>query len=229
MTLEELEKKVKYLEQKVQKLDDIEAIKRLQKVYGFYLERGMYQEIVDCFSDSPDVSLNWLEGQYRGKEAVKKYFAFLCKEFAPPQLLHQLMQLVGVVDVNEDGVTAQGRWYGFGGLLFPELMGGYRMLASGIYENKYVKEDGVWKMLSFTWMMPYVLHIPEGWSLPEEISASFVRGEFPGPEPQIPVDPNDPRYMSGYILPFHYRHPVTGKATSESKLNAALASKKKKA
>jgi hypothetical protein len=229
MTLEELEKKVKYLEQKVQKLDDIEAIKRLQKIYGFYLERGMYQEIVDCFSDSPDVSLNWLEGQYCGKEAVKEYFAFLCKEFTPPHLLHQLMQLVGVVDVNDDGLTAQGRWYGFGALFFPESLGGYRMLASGIYESKYVKENGAWKILAFKWMMPYVLHITDGWSMPEEISASFVRGEFPGPEPQIPVDPNDPRYMSGYILPFHYRHPVTGKATSESKLNAALAGKKKKA
>jgi len=229
MTLEELEKKVRYLEQKVQALEDIEAIKRLQKAYGFYLERGMYQEIVDCFSDSPDVTLNWLEGQYRGKEGVKEYFAFLCKEFSPPQLLHQLMQLAGVVDVNADGVTARGRWYGFGGLLFPKKMGGQRMLASGIYENEYVKEDGVWKILSFKWMMPYIVDIPSGWNMPEEISASFVRGEFPGPKPHIPLDVNDPRYMSGYIFPFHYRHPVTGKVTSESTLNAALASKKNKA
>jgi hypothetical protein len=229
MTLEELEKKVKYLEQKVQTLDDIEAIKRLQKAYGFYLERGMYQEIVDCFSDSPDVILNWLEGQYHGKEGVKTYFTFLCKEFAPPHLLHQLMQLAGVVDVNEDGVTARGRWYGFGGLLFPKSLGSQRMLASGIYENEYVKEDGVWKILSFKWMMPYTIDITSGWKLPEGIGDFFLQGEYPGPEPQVPMDVNDPRFMNGNIFPFHYRHPVTGKVTSEGKLNAALASKKKKA
>ena len=229
MTLEELEKKVRYLEQKVQTIDDIEAIKRLQRAYGFYLERAMYQEIVDCFSDRPDVNLNWLEGQYRGKEGVKEYFTFLCEGFSQPHLLHQLMQLAGVVDVNADGVTAQGRWYGFGCLLFPEKMGGPRMLASGIYENEYAKEDGVWKILSFTWMMPYTLHITSGLNMPEDIGAYFLRGGFPGPEPHIPLDVNDPRYMNGYIFPFHYRHPVTGKVTSESTLNTALASKKKKA
>jgi hypothetical protein len=229
MTLEELEKKVKNLEQKVQTLDDIEAIKRLQKAYGFYLERGMYQEIVDCFSDSPDVTLNWLQGQYRGKEGIKTYFDYLSREFAPPTYLHQLMQLAGIVDVNADGVTAQGRWYGFGPVFFPESMGGRHILFSGIYESKYVKEDGAWKILSFIWMMPYTLDIPSGWNLPEDINAHFLQGEFDDPEPQILLDPNDPRYMNGYILPFHYRHPVTGKVTSESTLNAALASKKKKA
>jgi len=229
MTLDELGKKVKYLEQKVRTIEDIEAIKRLQQAYGFYLERGMYQEIVDCFSDSTDVTLNWLQGQYRGKEGVKEYFAFLSKEFSPPALLHQLMQLAGIVDVNTDGVTARGRWYGFGPVFFPKTMGGRRILFSGIYENEYVKEDGVWKILSLKWMMPYALDIPNGWNMPEEIAAPFLRGEFDDPEPQIILDANDPRYMNGYILPFHYRHPVTGKVTSESTLNAALAGKKKKA
>jgi len=229
MTLEELTEKVKYLEQKVRTLDDIEAIKRLQKAYGFYLERGMYQEIVDCFSDSPDVTLNWLQGQYRGKEGIKTYFTFLSKEFSPPTYLHQLMQLAGIVDVNADGLTARGRWYGFGPVFFPESMGGRHILFSGIYESEYVKEDGVWKILSLKWMMPYSLDIPGGWSMPEEINAQFLRGEFNDPEPQIPLDPDDPRYLNGYILPFHYRHPVTGRVTSEGKLNDALASKKKKA
>ena len=228
MSLKELEKKVKYLEKKVQKLDDIEAIKRLQKAYGYYLERGMYQEIVDCFSDSPDVTLNWLQGQYRGKEGIKTYFTYLSKEFAPPKYLHQLMQLCGVVDINADGTKGWGRWYGFGPVFFPESMGGRRILFSGIYQSEYVKEDGVWKILSFIWMMPYALDIPDGWQLPEDINAKFLLGEFDDPDPQIPLDPDDLRYLNGYITPFHYRHPVTGKVSPENKLNAALVRNKKK-
>ena len=32
----------------------------------------------------------------------------------------------------------------------------------------------------------------------------------------------DPRFVSGYIFPFHYDHPVTGEPTSEGKKNAKL-------
>jgi hypothetical protein len=36
------------------------------------------------------------------------------------------------------------------------------------------------------------------------------------------LDKKDLRYVSGYIFPFHYPHPVTGKKTSENKQNAKL-------
>lgn len=61
---------------------DIEAIKKLQKAYGYYVEHMMYPEIVDCFADSPDVILDWLEGKYVGKTGVRKYFEFRKKQ--PP-------------------------------------------------------------------------------------------------------------------------------------------------
>jgi hypothetical protein len=44
--------------------------------------------------------------------------------------------------------------------------------------------------------------------------------ELPITNPQL--KPKDLRYVSGYIFPFHFTHPVTGKPTSEAKLNARL-------
>jgi hypothetical protein len=32
----------------------------------------------------------------------------------------------------------------------------------------------------------------------------------------------DPRFPSGYIFPFHYKHPITGRKTSEDDINASL-------
>jgi hypothetical protein len=32
----------------------------------------------------------------------------------------------------------------------------------------------------------------------------------------------NPGYPSGYIFPFFYKHPVTGKKSSEEKINAAI-------
>jgi hypothetical protein len=41
-------------------------------------------------------------------------------------------------------------------------------------------------------------------------------------KPDIPMDPKDLRYVTGYIMPYHFIHPVTGKPTSEAIRNESL-------
>jgi hypothetical protein len=48
------------------------------------------------------------------------------------------------------------------------------------------------------------------------------RPSIPPPQPDIPIDPADLRYVSGYIFPMHFKHPVTGKPTTEGMRNARL-------
>ena len=62
--------------------------------------------------------------------------------------------------------------------------------------------------------------------MPEDIGGNMLKAP-PPPEgskmkADIAMDPKDLRYVSGYIFPFHFTHPVTGKPTSEAKLNARL-------
>ncbi|OGO18249.1 MAG: hypothetical protein A2Z15_06370 [Chloroflexi bacterium RBG_16_50_11] len=218
--IEALEKKVKAQEKQLTILKDIEAIKKLQKAYGYYVEHMMYQEIVDCFSDSPDVRLNWLEGQYSGKEGVKKYFEFM--KTTPPDFMHQVMQIAGIVDIDSNGKTAKGRWYAFGGIFVPRGDSMRRSFVSGIYEMGYIREKGIWKILSIKWVIPYAVRLAGEWAMPEDVNRPYIEGQFRGPKPDIPIDLNDGRYLSGYIFPFHYNHPVTGKPTSEAEKNARL-------
>jgi len=233
--LKALEKQVKTLGKKLTTLEDIEAIKRLQKAYNYYVEHMLGQEIIDCFSDSPDVVLDWLEGKWLGKEGVKKYFGRAARGDNPPGFSHQLMPTAGLITINPDGRTAKGRWYAFGGVFTSregKVSGG--SLTSGIYEMGYIKENGVWKILSIKWVIPYSVRIAEGWGMPEDIGGRLVRGDFEPPrdlsqgrrlempKPDVPVDKNDLRYVSGYIFPFHFKHPVTGKETSEGARNARL-------
>ncbi|OGO30326.1 MAG: hypothetical protein A2Z29_09680 [Chloroflexi bacterium RBG_16_56_11] len=219
--VEALEKKVIDQEKGLVRLRDIEDIKKLQKAYGYYVEHMMYQEIVDCFADSPDVKLDWLEGKYLGKAGVRKYFEFM--KTAPPDFSHQVMQIAGIVDIDPDGKRAKGRWYAFGGIFIPRGGDVRRSFVSGIYEMGYVKENGTWKMLSIRWVIPYAVRIAEGWAMPEDVNRPYLAGEFRGPKPDVDIDRNDMRYLSGYIFPFHYPHPVTGKETSENEKNARLA------
>ena len=220
-----LQKQVEAQEKKLTTLEDIEAIKKLQKAYGYYVEHMMWQEIIDCFSDSPDVCLNWLEGQYLGKAGVRKYFERM--QMMPPEFMHQVMQIAGIVDIDPDGKTAKGRWYAFGGIFVPREDSMRRSFVTGIYELVYIKEDGTWKILSLKWMIPYAVRIAEGWAMPEDVNRPYLAGEFRGPKPDIDIDRNDGRYLSGYIFPFHYNHPVTGKPTSEEKRNKRLMESKR--
>ncbi len=72
--IQALEEQLKTQEKKLAILDDIEAIKRLQKAYNYYVEHMMGQEVIDCFADSKDVVLEWLEGTWLGKDGVERYF-----------------------------------------------------------------------------------------------------------------------------------------------------------
>jgi len=218
--LQLLEKRINAQEKELTTLKDIEAIKKLQKAYGYYVEHMMYQEIVDCFADSPEVRLDWLEGKWLGKEGMKKYFSFI--QNRPLNFQHQVMQIAGIVDIDPDGQQASGRWYAFGAMFFPQPEGMKRSFVAGIYEMRYIKEDGVWKILSISWVIPYGVTVSGEWRMPEDVNRPYLAGQWRGPAPDIPIDREDQRYITGYIFPFHYNHPVSGKPTSENEKNARL-------
>jgi hypothetical protein len=224
-----LEERINALEMRLQYMEDIEAINRLQYAYNYYVEHMMKQEIIDCFADSPDVLLDWLEGKWQGKEGVRKYFNV--SQVPPVGFRHQLMPSSGLITVASDGQTAKGRWYAFGGIMMPDPSkkgdnAFTRSFINGIYEIGYIKEDGIWKLLTINWVIPYGVRISEGWIMPEDIARPMLSGQSgsgaPSMTPDIPMDRNDLRYVTGYIFPFHFKHPVTGKTTSEASLNARL-------
>jgi hypothetical protein len=228
-----LEKLVDEQQKKINALEDIEAIRRLQYAYNYYVEHMLGKDVIDCFADSPDVKLNWLEGQWLGKEGVKRYFARAASGENPTGFSHQLMPTAGLITLNPDGKTARGRWYSFGGTFTSDkgkVEGG--ALVNGIYEMTYIKEDDVWKILQIYWFIPYSIRVQD-WGVPEGLGELLVRsardaekGTAPEgmafPEPDIPIDPNDLRYVSGFILPHHFNHPVTGKPSTFAKHNARL-------
>ena len=202
MKLEELERRLKILEDSVRALQDIEEIKKLQRIYGYYLEHWQWENIIDLFSDQTEsVEVGDL-GVFLRKEGVKKCFR---RETVPPEFLHVMMQLSGVVDVDPAGKTAKGRWYGFGLEALP-LEGVVRpMLSSGIYENEYVKEAGKWKFKKLHWFRIFLAPYEDGWVKTPVLDIRQHR-----PKADRPPTANKP-YPSGYVFPFHYKHPITGK------------------
>ena len=221
MKSEELEAKVKLLAETVKKLEarltrmeDIEAIKKLQRAYGYYLEHWQEEQIIDLWSHSDDVELEIHDtGLYKGYEAVAgsfrfadHYTAFNGEKVAPPEYLHILMPTAGIVDVDPDGKTAKGRWYGF--FLGALRRGGKlrALIGCGIWENEYIKEDGIWKFLKLTFNDIISSPLDEGW-----VKTPYLAN--PPAKNRPPMGPNTHpgTYPSGYIFPYHYKNPVTGK------------------
>lgn len=218
------------LEKRLQRVEDVQAIERLQYAYNYYVEHMMKQEIIDCFSDSPDVLLDWLEGKWKGKEGVREYFDV--NQVPPVDFQHQLIPSAGLITVAPDGKKAKGRWYAFGGIMMPSrenrdtVQTVSRSFINGIYEIGYIKEDDIWKILTINWNIPYGVRINDGWIMPEDIAGPMLKSQSgPGGQriiPDIPMDPDDLRYVTGYILPYHFTHPVTGKPTTEAARNERL-------
>jgi hypothetical protein len=50
-----------------------------------------------------------------------------------------------------------------------------------------------------------------------------------GPQADIPPFASDPRFVTGYIFPFHYDHPVTGRPSTEKVRNLSTTAAKKAA
>ena len=217
-----LEEEVVNLRKQLKVLQDVEDIKRLQCAYGYYLERWMSEEIIDCFSSSPEVSGTFVEGTYKGPEGIRKYFRKTREQ--PPEFLHQVMQVSPVITVDPDGLRAKGRWYGYGTVAFrpvnkaidPNIM-------SVVYEMEYIKEDGVWKILKLALQLHYSYNMRRMLGMTSE-------DESAAPEGSLELHPDEwakynTSYPSGYIYPIHFVHPVTGKPTSEARRNAKLSLK----
>jgi len=201
---------LKELEAKIQQLEDIEAIRKLQYAYGYYLAHWQEEEIVDLFSD--DAVLDLPRGIRRGKEAIRKYYDY-ADHYAtgkpkPPGFLHQLMPLCGIIDIETDGKTAKGRWYGFGlyGLPIEDRI--QALIGTGIWENEFVKEDGIWKFKTLLYRGAFNSRYEKGW-VEEPSWAERPISKNKAPEPL--TDTVWYGYPSGNVLPYHYKNPVSRK------------------
>ena len=80
----------------------------------------------------------------------------------------------------------------------------------GVYENEYVKEDGVWKIRKLHWYATFVAPYEGGWLNADARSrrrpTRMGRGVTPDRPPSVSYEP----YPGAFVPPFHYPNPVSG-------------------
>ena len=65
--LEALQRRIDLLERRIARAEDTEAIERLTRMYGYYLDKALWSEIIDLFTEDCSVEISAL-GVYVGRD-----------------------------------------------------------------------------------------------------------------------------------------------------------------
>ena len=211
--LELMQRRIDQLANEVAMHADREAVRTLQFKYGYYMDKCLFSEIVELFAE--DAVIYFLNGIYRGKRGARRMYGGASGLSGPAYgMLFEHIIAQDIVDVAPDRKTARGRFRCFmqGGVHESKKDAPPRIpaqfLEAGIYENEYVKEDGVWKISKLHG--PFTMY--SGWD------GGWIKNATPNTRPDSFGEPPDLpptvvylTYPSYYIVPFHYPNPVTGK------------------
>jgi len=195
-----LRDRIDNLEKRAQAAEDNLAIANLQRAYGYYVDKSQWEHVADLFARDAVLEING-RGRFIGHTRIREYM----RHFGPPKhgLLMNHMQLQPVIHVDPDGLHGNAR---VRALMMVGQMGDHAMWGEAIYENAYVKEDGVWKIARLKAWQVFYTPYDKGWA--EEVSPLLSEfGDFPPDEP-IEAYPVFPDY---FCPPYHYRNPVSGR------------------
>ena len=208
-----VDREIAELTQRVERLEGHRAVKKLQRAFGYYVDRGLWGEAADLFADDGTIEIG-LDGVYVGRERIAEYLKRLHggQEGLIYGQLNEWVTLQPSISVAADGRSATARWRDLG------MLGQYKKHAEwrdGIYENTYVRgADGIWRIGSLHLWVNFEVPYEKGWARlkpGEGVRRSQASLDFPpdrGPSATYEAFP------AVQVPPFQANHPTTGKKVS---------------
>lgn len=187
-----------------QRVYDSNAIKRLQRAYGYYVEEALWDEVVNLFSDNATLEMA-RDGVYIGKERIRAYFYALNddQQGLHTGQLNEQLQLMPVVTLSADGLRAKARWRN---LMLRGQLDENAYWGEGPFENEYVKENGIWKFSKVRWQQAVLVAYAGGWAKNKDANNGiWVSDTLPADAP--PTDDHG-AWPQTYLPPFSFANPV---------------------
>lgn len=208
--IDQLLARIALLEQKMQEAQDIEAIQKLTRIYGYYLDKAQWDQVVPLFTEDASVEISAL-GVYEGRAQIDTLFRQVLGKgpamsdesgLVWGRLFNHLI-LQGVVHVDDSGRTAKGRWRAF---MQVAEFGKSGVIGEGPYEMTYRKDDGIWRIARLHFYRTY--HTPfDGFVHSHSPAGGQNRGHPPSRPQSTAYEP----YPGVFVPPYHYANPVTGR------------------
>ncbi len=202
---EMLSRRLADLALRAHRLNDEDDVENLQHIYGYYVDRKMWDDVADLFADDATMELG-RQGVYAGKASIRRAL----DQFGPQGLregeLNDHLQLQTIVHVSPDGRTAKARGVE---LTMSGLNGTGGQWGEGIFENEFVKQRGIWKIKALHYYPRLLTDYDKGWAKDAQ-PAPGPSKDFPPDRPPTEVYEIFPKF---FIPRFHFANPVTGLAT----------------
>ena len=217
-----LQRQLKQLESEADRIEDVRALKRLQRAFGYYIDQGMWNQAADLFEPQGTIEIG-LDGVYAGQKRIHQYLFASGggREGLRRGQLNEHLMLQPIVHVSEDGRTAKARWRA---LIMAGQLGKSAFWGEGIYENEYVKQNGVWKISKLHWYQTFMVPYKGGWAKNTDSTGGiYVSKRLP---PDRPPSERYEVWPGVYTPPFHYKNPTpvsSGKSMETDSALAALA------
>jgi hypothetical protein len=204
-TVTDIDALARALELKVERLEAATEVERLESIYGYYADKSQQDAISALFADNATLEILG-RGVFLGRDRVYEYMRRLGVPTTGTLFNH--MQLQPVVTISPDGNSANIRARL---VVMYAAAGRAAQWGEGIYENRFVKENGVWKYQALQGFQTFYTNYEQGWTR----HSSEMFSPFPGYPPDMPQSiPYDP-YPALFTPPFHYANPVTGRREPE--------------
>jgi len=198
-----LKERIAQMSNRIQMLKDREEVEDLISIYGYYLDKNLWDQVADLFTDDGTIEISQ-RGVYVGRKRIRESLELYGTQNLPPEHLHNHVQAQPVIHIAVDGKTAWSRHRAISQL---GSFGKDGLTHGGVYENEYSKENGIWKIkkdhVYTTFFAVYgkgIIAGARGAAMPSEAIP-----------PDLPPTEIYQAFPGVYLPPFHYKHPVTGK------------------
>lgn len=138
-------------EQRLQRLEDLDAIRQLDATYCRLLDSGDWDGLVELFA--PDGEFIGLD-HVRGRDELRRFFAGLADGG-----LTAFWHYVTNLEITIDGDHADAR----SALWQPCVQDGVPHVAAGAYRDRLVRWDGQWRYATKQVAFDYFAPLADGW------------------------------------------------------------------
>jgi SnoaL-like domain len=200
--MQQVQTQLDALGKRITRLQDMTDVEIVQDAYGYYVDKGQWRSISDLFADDATLEIGG-KGVFLGKQRVFEYMNIGMGgggHIGPRDgslIDHQQFQCLA--QINADGVTAEQRC-----IAFVMSSGGW---GHCYYENRYVKENGVWKLKKLNGPFNMYAGYKVGWE--DNVIVNTFPEKFK-PYPDLPPSRIYLTYPNYYVEPYDYVNPVTG-------------------
>jgi hypothetical protein len=193
------------LQTRIDTLNDEDRIRNLQSAYGYYADRKMWDDVVDLFANDSVVEIGGL-GLWRGPAGVRRWLDSIGPAGLAHGQLNDRLQHDVTITIAPGRNEAFTRGIELGMLGEADQEKGWWEVA--VFRNRFVKEDGVWKIRELRRVVLMKTDIFQGWGLSRIVDPVPVGANAP----DAPLAEADTAAPGLAMLAFAEPHPVTGKA-----------------